>query len=539
MLLLKHTINFRLCKALKTSFLLGFLFVQSFSFSQLEEYDSLIKELNGLTGLEKLEQYEIVTAKLKTSFPVLVEKVLKDAIRDSEIEKDTLRLIQFHNSMGGVKHNLGQYSSSIDHFQKSLEYSKQTNNLIELNKSKVNMTMVYLYNRNYDKGIANLEEAILVLKDSKEQKILGVAYSNMANLYREKGDFEQAVKFGKEAIKIQKVIGDDRNLGISYANIGSVLGYQKYFQEALVYFGKSSDILMTINAKSELAFLYLEYSKVHDLQELHAQATAYANLALELARSEKLPDYELKALNQLALIDYNTRNFEASIGNLIAQMVLQDSMNQELQSKKIRETAAIYSVYEAERKSTELKHQVVLEKSRFNLLLAVAIFVSLLLVLMIIMWSRIRAKNIVLFEQGIKTIDTSSTKLKEVSEHTDSEKYKKLYSDIIEQFEKKKVHLNSKLTMGMLSDVVKSNSNYVSKSINIYFGSNFNSMINFYRVNEAKKLIEQGDLSKFTMETIASNCGFTSLSVFNRSFKKETGITPTYFNKSLIASTKW
>ena len=58
-------------------------------------------------------------------------------------------------------------------------------------------------------------------------------------------------------------------------------------------------------------------------------------------------------------------------------------------------------------------------------------------------------------------------------------------------------------------------------------------MINYYRVNEAKDLIESGALETYTMETIASKSGFTSLSVFNRSFKKETGITPTYFYKSI------
>jgi AraC-like DNA-binding protein len=519
---------------LKINLVLGLLFVHFVSFSQVSEYENYQKKLDKLSGQKKLSYYRTVVAQLEKDSPVLTEKILRDAIRDSEIQKDTLRLIQFHRAMGGVKHNMSQYNASSIHFHTSVEYAEKYGNSIELNKSKVKMTMVYLYNREFDKGITNLKRAIEGLKGTKEDAVLGVAYSNLGGMYREKGEFDQAISNYKEASKIQKRINDEKNLGITYANLGSVFAAQDKFEEGLSYLEKAEMVLSKAKVKDALSFVYLEYSKIHQKREAHSQALVYANLALELARNTKSLDNQAKSLNQLALIAYEQNDFEVSIGFLIEQMILQDSLNKSLQSKHVRETSAVYSVFEAERQAVELKHQVVLEQGRFRFVLAISIGVSLLLLLMIIMWARIRSKNKVLFEQSLKTI--APTKPKVELEEEDIEKYKTLYDAILEQFEAEKMYLDSSLTMGMLSDIVRSNSNYVSKSINIYFGSNFNSMINFYRVNEAKKMIESGALDKFTMETVASNCGFTSLSVFNRSFKKETGITPTYFNKSLNLS---
>lgn len=504
-----------------------------FGYSQVEDYQNYRKKIDKLSGTKRLDYYSTLIDKLIVTSPVLAEKILKEGISDAEIQKDTSFLISFHRTMGGLRHHLGEPEKATQNFKKSLDYAKDFGDPIELAKSKVNMTKVYLYNKQYDRGIKNLREAIETFEQSDEKEVLGIAYSNLANMFREKGDLEQAIEYGKRTIPIQQEIKDDKNLAITYMNLGSVYSLQKNFKDASECFDKALTILSGLKAKIELTFLYLEYSKMYQLQESYPQAALYANLALEIAKNSNSLDYQGKALNQLALIDYEQRKFETSIEYLIEQMILQDSLNTELQSKKVRETSALFSVYESEKKANTLKYQVEREKNSFRIVLIISICIFLLLVAMVFLWSRIRAKNKVLFEQSKKMRVNHSFKSKDKMSKEDEGKYQELYVEILHKFEQEKVYLDSSLTMGMLSDIVRSNSNYVSKSINLFFGANFNSMINYYRVNEAKDLIESGALETYTMETIASKSGFTSLSVFNRSFKKETGITPTYFYKSL------
>ncbi|MEN9613606.1 MAG: hypothetical protein RLZZ628_4420 [Bacteroidota bacterium] len=58
----------------------------------------------------------------------------------------------------------------------------------------------------------------------------------------------------------------------------------------------------------------------------------------------------------------------------------------------------------------------------------------------------------------------------------------------------------------------------------------FTEFVNQYRVNQAKKQL----LLDHTVTAVCFECGFESLSYFNRIFKKVTGLSPMQFKKSLV-----
>jgi len=68
--------------------------------------------------------------------------------------------------------------------------------------------------------------------------------------------------------------------------------------------------------------------------------------------------------------------------------------------------------------------------------------------------------------------------------------------------------------------------------LNISFGKNFYRFINLYRVEEAKKILEN-DRENLTMLAVAFDCGFNSKTSFNRVFKEIVGSTPTQFKGKL------
>jgi AraC-like DNA-binding protein len=61
--------------------------------------------------------------------------------------------------------------------------------------------------------------------------------------------------------------------------------------------------------------------------------------------------------------------------------------------------------------------------------------------------------------------------------------------------------------------------------------TNFNSLINEYRIKEFKKKINNQDFKLYTLTAIAYECGFNSKSTFNRVFKLECGQTPSEYVK--------
>jgi len=55
---------------------------------------------------------------------------------------------------------------------------------------------------------------------------------------------------------------------------------------------------------------------------------------------------------------------------------------------------------------------------------------------------------------------------------------------------------------------------------------NFNEFTNFYRVAMVKRMIEQGEMEKYSVLHLYTKAGFRSQSTFNENFKKFTGTTP-------------
>lgn len=68
----------------------------------------------------------------------------------------------------------------------------------------------------------------------------------------------------------------------------------------------------------------------------------------------------------------------------------------------------------------------------------------------------------------------------------------------------------------------------LSRAINQGFGQNFFEFVSGYRLEEARRRLEDGDNSDSILQ-IMYDSGFNSKSVFNTAFKKATGMTPSQY----------
>ena len=73
----------------------------------------------------------------------------------------------------------------------------------------------------------------------------------------------------------------------------------------------------------------------------------------------------------------------------------------------------------------------------------------------------------------------------------------------------------------------------LSQVINQEVGLNFFNYVNGIRIEKAKEKIQSGFLKSNTVEGLAYEVGFNSVSTFNRAFKRKTGNTPSAFARSL------
>ncbi len=107
---------------------------------------------------------------------------------------------------------------------------------------------------------------------------------------------------------------------------------------------------------------------------------------------------------------------------------------------------------------------------------------------------------------------------------------------ILRIIEKENLYLNTNLDLDHLEKVLKINRKYLSNAINTCWGSNFNALINSYRVKEAKKLLTDPKEEKLTSIQIAFKAGFNSKSSFNRIFKENVKMTPKRYREIFFES---
>lgn len=102
----------------------------------------------------------------------------------------------------------------------------------------------------------------------------------------------------------------------------------------------------------------------------------------------------------------------------------------------------------------------------------------------------------------------------------------KMKRELIQLFDIDKIYKNPDLRITSVSGLLKTNRTYISKLINEEFHMNFNEFVNKYRIEEAKKWMEDTDRDSYTLEYIAEKSGFGSVNSFTRVFKTIVGSPP-------------
>ncbi len=87
------------------------------------------------------------------------------------------------------------------------------------------------------------------------------------------------------------------------------------------------------------------------------------------------------------------------------------------------------------------------------------------------------------------------------------------------------------LQLEELADKFNYNRCYMSDFINTNFGMNLRTLLNGYRVDYARQLIEENE--NLTVTEISKLCGFATIRSFNRAFLKITGVSPRDYKKRL------
>jgi hypothetical protein len=122
---------------------------------------------------------------------------------------------------------------------------------------------------------------------------------------------------------------------------------------------------------------------------------------------------------------------------------------------------------------------------------------------------------------------------KESSRNIPDEAFNVILKKII-RFENSDKYLRKDINLTWLSNHLNTNTKYLSEVIKIHRNKSFNNYINGLRIEYiTRKLYENPVYREYKITYLAEECGYASPQVFVIAFKKEIGVTPSYFIEQL------
>jgi len=461
-------------------------------------------------------------------------------LKQAKIENDSLWI-------ANSSYNVGLIYSALNEPKKSIEYNKKALAIYEAMNNKSGQAascnvfgLIYYNQKNYVKALEYFQKCEQLSKDINDIKGLSGAHSNTGLIYLSKEKYDEALISFKKAEKILTNNNMENNLASIISNIGLVYFEQNKYNKALEYFQKSYEIKKEIGNKigiastlNNMGAVYVNINKLTKGESLllEAQQIAIQINDLDALYNNYLNYYELNIQKE---------NFTEAISYLNKSIKIKDQIYQDNTNNLVLEMQVKFDIERKEQEIALLKNtkniqdlQITNQKNAIvSLVILLAIFIISLIIIIKIYLEKLQS-NRELVKKNLEIVASEKQLL------VSNEKYKgsklsatekqKIADKINEIFIIDKPYLATDFNSNQLAQLLNINKSYLSEVINDVLHKNFNSLINEYRIKEARRLFSEPDIDKYTIEHISEKVGFSSISTFNRAFKKQLGITPSFY----------
>ena len=113
---------------------------------------------------------------------------------------------------------------------------------------------------------------------------------------------------------------------------------------------------------------------------------------------------------------------------------------------------------------------------------------------------------------------------------------KELRNQLLYLFNEEKIYKENNISLELLAQKLNTTRHNTSQVINEHFNISFHELINKYRIEEAKKLLDNDHQKNLNIIDIAYEVGYNNKVTFNKAFKKDTQLTPSEYQKIYIRS---
>lgn len=470
----------------------------------------------------------------------LLSQYFDKALELTKQINDTKQLAFYYNNMGIVFETIGNYSKALDFYQNSVKLKLQIQDKLGLSDTYNNIGLIYKILDNTDQALYYLEKSIEIDIQNNHERSLVSSYSSIGAIYKEKGNINKAMEYFKTSLQLSNkidlkygIVDAKKNIGIIYKLKGDYFAAENYLNQSL-------QLAKSLILNDAIADNYYELAQLKFIENKTQEAYSFAlqsyNTAKKFGEAEIIKKSALLLSNCCELLALHEKAYDY----MNTYKIMNDSLqNSELASKlktieykKIYDQEQLNIKYELETKNMLLAKHNQLKWLSFSVLL----LLTLLVLTGFVDYKRLKYKNKALLNTNIEISNIERIEKENILKQPRSNQAfnEPMVDQINNLLNNDKLYTNNNLTIELLADKLNTNRTYLSRVINQTFNCNFSSLINKYRINEARKLLSDPKFESYSIEGIAFEVGYNSKSVFNNAFKKQTGLTPSFYKNEML-----
>lgn len=488
---------------------------------------------------------------------------IKNPTSDEDIEKiekliEDSKKINYAEGIAIGKIAMLSFYNNRSDYKKMMVLIREIEALDLKDNEKISTLHIYKFYANKALGIEkeefqNLKDALKYAKliENPDRKHLrtATAYNMFAMYYDYKSPDSLVFYLQKQLDELRLISDVDKkmklekynSIALNSINIGNFyLGVVKparldlaepYFLSIYEYKTTQPDIFKI----NELPILcgtgrfYLE-------KKAYAKSIALANEVLQKEKIKKNTVYRSYAYQLLADCNEEMGNAKEQAKYTLLYAKLNDSLNNAAKKEVSKEFDRIVTEKENEHIS--------------NLQIISLIAGGLILSIILVIWLYWKRKNKGIrqsYEDLVRKINLETNDISKESEIQENTEIITVRSSVnitdettkslllkIEKFEKSDKYLKNTVSLTSLANSIGTNTKYLSEVIKQHKGKSFNNYINGLRIDYiVRQLYTNVKFREYKISHLAELSGFSSREVFATVFKKETGITPSFFINNL------
>ncbi len=175
------------------------------------------------------------------------------------------KLIYMHDPDQDIKLIKLIDSVCVANLEKELPKKEHEFFLSRKKSALIDLGVYYFTQQNNEQAMESFQSALVIARDKKDQRSIGVCLNNLAAIYESTGNFQRAVEMYTDALRLGEEIGNDHitgnalnNIGIIYSNLEQNDQAKSYYDRSLLLARKIGNKELEANVLNNIGILHTE-----------------------------------------------------------------------------------------------------------------------------------------------------------------------------------------------------------------------------------------------------------------------------------------